>query len=275
MDRPFTTTRILLVIVALVASGCAAQSAAASDATFPTSLPSTKDSPATTIAALPRPRPSETTTTQAPPDPHRTLIATASPSITSLVVHDAPDGDPIALPFGVPNPHQFGGALTLMITQGSETDDWVEVQLPVKPNGQTGWIDTADYFIHETFIRAEVDLSDTSVKIFDRDELISESLAAIGTDVTPTPLGTFYVAAKRRNPPAESYLGDWALVLSAFSETLESFSGGLPVIAIHGSNNPEQVLGRAISNGCVRVPNDVIQFLAQHVPIGAPVHISA
>jgi lipoprotein-anchoring transpeptidase ErfK/SrfK len=47
------------------------------------------------------------------------------------------------------------------------------------------------------------------------------------------------------------------------------------VIAIHGSNNPERVLGRAISNGCVRVPNDVIEFLAKHVPPGAPVIISA
>ncbi len=64
-------------------------------------------------------------------------------------------------------------------------------------------------------------------------------------------------------------------MLSSFSETLPSFSGGLPVIAIHGENDPDRVLGEAISNGCVRVSNEVIQFLAAYVPLGAPVIISA
>lgn len=215
------------------------------------------------------------TTTPPLPNSNETLIAIARASLDALEAYDQPDGEPLDLPFTVPNPHQFGGPLTLMITEGDRGDDWVKVQLPIRPNGSEGWINTSDYSIRSTLIRAEVDLSTTLVKIYDDDELIAESRAAIGTDATPTPLGTFYVAAKRRNSPAESYLGAWALVLSSFSETLETFSGGLPVIAIHGSNNPERELGRAMSNGCVRVPNEVIEFLAKHVPPGAPVIISA
>lgn len=191
------------------------------------------------------------------------------------MAYDGPYGDPIALPFGVPNPHQFGGPLTLMITEGARDDDWVKVQLPIRPNGTEAWIPTSDYRIRSTVVHAEVNLTTTSVKLFSNGELIQESQAAIGAQKTPTPLGTFYVAAKRRNPPAEAHLGTWALVLSGYSETLPTFSGGLPVIAIHGSNDPDRVLGRALSNGCVRVANDVIQFLAENMPLGAPVIVSA
>lgn len=162
-----------------------------------------------------------------------------------------------------------------MVTAGAVDDDWVKVQLPIRPNGTEAWIPSADYNIRSTVVRAEVDLSTTSVKVFNNDVLIKESQAAIGAQKTPTPLGTFYVAAKRLNPPEEAHLGTWALVLSGYSETLVTFSGGLPVIAIHGSNDPDRVLGRALSNGCVRVPNDVIQFLAENVPLGAPVTVTA
>jgi lipoprotein-anchoring transpeptidase ErfK/SrfK len=32
-------------------------------------------------------------------------------------------------------------------------------------------------------------------------------------------------------------------------------------------------VGQEISNGCIRVPNDVIVRIAQTVPVGTPVHI--
>lgn len=261
-------------MLTLLAAGCG--SLAAQDLALEKGIPESSSS-TTTIAPTTT---LTTTTTDAPttttiPDPNRTLTATAHSSVESLIAFDEPNGEIIDLPFRVPNPHQFGGALTLMVTEGSLEDEWVRVQLPVRPNGQEAWIPTADYDIRQTTVRAEVTLSETSVRVFDGDELIAESQAAIGTEETPTPLGTFYVAAKRHNPPEESYLGEWALVLSGYSETLPSFSGGLPVIAIHGTNNPDTELGQAISNGCVRVPNDVIQFLAKHVPLGAPVIVNA
>jgi lipoprotein-anchoring transpeptidase ErfK/SrfK len=271
--RPFVSLRTALSALALLAAGCGAESLAAQDLAVEERVPESSTTSAPTQA-------STTTTTAAPttttiPDPNRTLTATAHSSVESLVAFDEPDGEIIDLPFRVPNPHQFGGALTLMVTEGSLEDEWVKVQLPVRPNGQEAWIPTVDYNIGETTIRAEVTLSETSVKVFDGDELIAESQAAIGSEEAPTPLGTFYVAAKRQNPPEESYLGEWALVLSGYSEALPSFSGGLPVIAIHGTNNPDAELGEAISNGCVRVPNEVLQFLADHVPLGAPVIVNA
>lgn len=270
---------MLVVLLSLLAAACApadATTSPARDIALPvssttTSTTSTIQTPTTTTTTT---TPSVTSTTDAP-SPYRTLIATARASVPQLIAYETPGGDPVKLEYIVPNPHQFGGPLTLMIVEGEQGDEWLKAQLPMRPNGQEGWIEADDYIITSTTIRAEVDLSDTSVKVYDGAELIGESQAAIGTARTPTPLGTFFIAAKRTNPPEESHLGTHAVVLSGFSEALDTFSGGLPVIAIHGTNNPDGELGHSVSNGCVRVPNDVVQFLARTVPIGAPVIVRA
>lgn len=240
-------------------------------------LPTTTNTPTTsTTTSITTPSTTSTTTTTStiPPDPLRTWVATASPEIPYLVAFDEPDGEPLALEFLVPNPHQFGGPLTLMVTEGQPGDAWVKVQLPVRPNRQEGWIRTEGYDIEGTRVRAEVDLTARNVVVYDGDEIIAETAAVIGADATPTPLGTFSIAAKRENPPEESFLGPWALALSAFSEVHDTFSGGIPVIAIHGTSRPDQV-GQALSNGCIRIPNEIVVFLAEHVPLGAPVTIFA
>ena len=219
--------------------------------------------------------PPTTTTTVPPLGPNESLIATATDDVGFLITYDGPEGNVVPLPFPVPNPHQFGGPLTLLVTEGALGDEWVKVALPVRPNGMEAWIPTENYTLATSTIHAEVNLSTHSVKVFDDEELIAESQAAIGAPNTPTPLGTFYVASVRENPPEESFLGSHALVLSGFSEALETFSGGLPVIAIHGTLNPGDEIGHDISNGCVRVPNEVIGFLAENVIPGTPVVITA
>ena len=59
---------------------------------------------------------------------------------------------------------------------------------------------------------------------------------------------------------------------SGYSEALESFGGGPPQIALHGTNHPE-LIGGDVSNGCVRVPNDMITQVYETVPLGTPVSI--
>lgn len=203
-----------------------------------------------------------------------TWVATATSQVTQLVAYDRPNGSVIPFEFIVPNPHQFGGPQVLMVVNGNPSDQWVEVQLPIRPNGQTGWVETRLYTFAETQVRAEVDLSERSIVVYDGTTVIAQTRAVIGSSTTPTPLGTFFITAKRRNPPEESYIGPWALALSAFSEVYDTFGGGLPVIAIHGTNRPDQV-GDARSNGCLRIPNDVVTLLAEFVPLGAPVIINA
>jgi lipoprotein-anchoring transpeptidase ErfK/SrfK len=54
---------------------------------------------------------------------------------------------------------------------------------------------------------------------------------------------------------------------------MELFDGGLPVIAFHGTNNPGIIPSKA-SNGCIRMPNEVVTQLAELVPAGSVVVIS-
>ena len=65
--------------------------------------------------------------------------------------------------------------------------------------------------------------------------------------------------------------GPGAIGISAFSEVLTGWTQGGP-IAIHGTNRPE-LLGRAVSNGCIRLRNDLLQRLFDRTRAGTPVTV--
>ena len=160
-----------------------------------------------------------------------------------------------------------------MVLERTPDGEWLRVQIPVRPNGTEGWIPATDVELESHFIRARVDLTARSVTVWDRDETIAETGAVIGAERSPTPVGNFFVNDLVEKWEGSAY-GPFILSLSAFSEALDTFAGGIPVIAIHGTNKPH-LIGGAHSNGCIRIPNDVITFLAEHVPMGTPVEIVA
>lgn len=235
----------------------------------PDELPSTTNAPTTTTGD-----PSVTTTTVRPPDEHETFVATIRPEITELLAVTEPDGDELVdLEFRVTNPTYFDNPLVLMVTDRTPDGEWIEVQIPVRPNGTRGWIRTSDAELSSHFVRVRVDLADRLVQVWDGDELMLETAAVVGKGSTPTPVGTFFVNDLVEKFEGSAY-GPYILSLSGFSEALETFGGGIPVIAIHGTNRPELV-GGAHSNGCIRVPNDIARLLAATVPLGTPVEITA
>ena len=67
--------------------------------------------------------------------------------------------------------------------------------------------------------------------------------------------------------------GPGAIGISAFSEVLTGWTQGGP-IAIHGTNRPD-LLGRAVSNGCIRVRNDLLRQLFDRTLAGTPVTVRA
>jgi lipoprotein-anchoring transpeptidase ErfK/SrfK len=68
---------------------------------------------------------------------------------------------------------------------------------------------------------------------------------------------------------ATSPYGPLALGLSAFSRYRTDWLGGGQV-AIHGTNEPG-LIGRRVSNGCVRLRNADIRRLGRLVGVGTPV----
>jgi hypothetical protein len=153
------------------------------------------------------------------------------------------------------------------------TATWLHVQLPIRPNGATGWV-RADH-VHRVRVttRVVVDLSERTVRLYRGGKLRLQSPAAIGSNATPTPLGRYYVNQRLVPTEAGGPFGPGAIGISAFSPVLRGWAQGGPV-AIHGTNAPWSI-GHAVSNGCIRVPNAVLKKLWPLTPAGTPVIIRA
>jgi hypothetical protein len=190
------------------------------------------------------------------------------------VAYTGPEGRPIAR-FGRLNVNRVP---TIFGVVGVRVDDncrpsWYRVKLPRKPNGVMGWVRAEDVTVLPVRTRIVVDLSDRLVTLYRSGRKVLVTPAAIGSSATPTPTGSYYV--NQRLVPADPTgpFGPGAIGISAFSEVLTGWTQGGP-IAIHGTNRPD-LIGRAVSNGCIRVRNDVLRRLFAAAISGTPVLVRA
>ena len=165
---------------------------------------------------------------------------------------------------------ELGSASTLLVVD--QRADWIEVALPIRPNGTTGWIPTAAAELRSNTYRIHVDLEARTLSLLDGETVVVETTVAVGSDENPTPAGTYFVTdLVDTGDPAGAY-GPFAFGLSGHSETLSEFGGGDGQLGIHGTNDPSSI-GQAVSHGCVRVPNETIADMVDLVPLGTPVTV--
>ncbi|GLU50145.1 L,D-transpeptidase [Nocardiopsis ansamitocini] len=169
------------------------------------------------------------------------------------------------------SPNEYGAPLTFLV--GATDGDWLNVLLPVRPNGSTGWVKAADVELVRTDQRLEVDLDEHRFTVYQGDEVMREGDIASGEEETPTPPGTYYFTELIKPPTDDTPYGAYAYGLSGFSPTLESFAGGPGQLAVHGTNE-DDALGGPASHGCVRVTNADITWIAENLGLGTPVVIS-
>jgi hypothetical protein len=150
---------------------------------------------------------------------------------------------------------------------------WYRVQLPMRPNGVTGFVAAGDVELVTVRTRIEVDLSERRLDYFRNGEKILTAIVAVGATITPTPTGSYYVNQRLEAPDPWGPFGPAALGISAFSPVLQDWAQGGP-IAIHGTNDPSSV-GLAVSHGCLRVKNETLVWLYRHTRAGTPVEIRA
>jgi lipoprotein-anchoring transpeptidase ErfK/SrfK len=141
----------------------------------------------------------------------------------------------------------------------------------MRPNGLTGWVRADHVERLPVHTRIVVDLSERVVRFYKNGRLVLRSTAAIGSSATPTPLGRYYVNQRLIPTDPTGPFGPGAIGISAFSPVLTGWAQGGPV-AIHGTNEPWSI-GRAVSNGCIRVPNAVLRRLFPQAVAGTPVLI--
>lgn len=148
---------------------------------------------------------------------------------------------------------------------------WYQVRLPRRPNHRLGWVRAADVTIGEVRTRILVDLSVRRVTLFRSGWRVLSTRAAVGSSSTPTPTGTFYVDQRLHSNDPGGPFGPSAVGIAAYSEVLTGWTQGGP-IAIHGTNRPD-LIGQAVSNGCVRVRNEVVRRIFAETLSGTPVVI--
>jgi hypothetical protein len=145
------------------------------------------------------------------------------------------------------------------------------VQLPVRPNGTIGYVRARSLSIYPVRARLEVDLSERRIHVFRDGRHVRSVITAVGSESTPTPTGRYYVNQRLRAGDPTGPYGFGGIGISAFSPVLVYWPQGGP-IAIHGTNAPDSI-GRAASNGCLRVDDGALRWLFQVALAGTPVHI--
>ena len=251
-----------------------------------TSTSTSTTSPSTTIA----PTPTTPTTVaaagtapaQAPLAPFvpRGPLATATTSVVAqslvsqLAVFDSPGATVAGRTLG--HPQRSGAPLVMLVT--AQQPGWLQVLLPVRPNGSTGWIRSDEVSLATHDFRIVVELSAHRLTAYQGTAVLVSEPIGVGMVDTPTPGGLYYTKELIRPLDAAGRLdtdgpyGPYAYGLSGFSDVLFEFAGGDGQFGIHGTNDPSG-LGRDVSHGCIRMSNAGITRLAGTLPLGVPVDI--
>ena len=144
---------------------------------------------------------------------------------------------------------------------------WYRISVPGRPNGRTGWIPAAAADVSPVDRWLVVYRGSRKFELYVRGKLRRTGPIAVGARGMETPTGLFHVQSRfvpRRYP----ILGAFAFETSGYSKLSDWPGGG--VVGVHGTNAPE-LMGQAVSHGCVRLRNADILALQKVVRTGTPV----
>jgi lipoprotein-anchoring transpeptidase ErfK/SrfK len=150
-------------------------------------------------------------------------------------------------------------------------NEWVQTQLPGRPNGRTGWVPReglGEFRLIDT--QLVVNRKTLRATLYKGGKKVFQAPVGVGKASTPTPAGRFWIREKLAGFGA-SY-GPLAFGTAAYSTKLTDWPGG-GVIGVHGTNEPQLVPGRP-SHGCIRMHNRDILRLAKQMKPGTPLLIS-
>jgi len=158
------------------------------------------------------------------------------------------------------------------VTRQMGTDHrlWYKISVPMRPNGTMGWIPASTVQLAPTVAQIEVHRQSRTIDLYWHGDHVWHAIVAVGAPGMETPLGHYYVAA-RFVPYDDPFLGVFGVETSGYSRLSEWPGGGW--FGIHGTDMP-QLLGQAVSHGCIRVSNLTATKLRQYAPLGTPIAIT-
>jgi lipoprotein-anchoring transpeptidase ErfK/SrfK len=149
---------------------------------------------------------------------------------------------------------------------------WVQIRVPMRPNGRTGWVPRAALGrLHTVHTLLVVKRGKLRATLYRDRRAVFRAPVGVGMRGLSTPAGHFYVRERLRIAGGGGAYGPLAFGTSAYSPKLTDWPGG-GVVGIHGTDEPQAVPGRP-SHGCVRMRNRDILRLGRLMPVGTPVQI--
>ena len=258
--------RVLIASVLLASAGFAAA------VTLPTRA--LAGSTAATSTSASTTTPTTTTTKRTPSSQGR--IQSVFPAAGELTVHSvparktpSPQGHVIKVIHAFRPDYRPQEMFAVRKAVGSDDQVWYRVSIPMRPNGTYGWIPANTVSLKPMHSQIVVNISRRTIDLYRFGKHKWHGKVAVGAPGRETPVGHYFVAA-RFVPYHDPFLGVFAVETSAYSKLTEWPGGG--VVGIHGTNLP-QLLGQAVSHGCVRVSNTTARRLKALAPLGTPIWI--
>ena len=119
-----------------------------------------------------------------------------------------------------------------------------------------------------------VRLSQRRVYVYRGDRTLVNYPIAIGKRGWDTPIGTFQVLSKEKNPVFKSFRTGQLIAPGADNPLgvrwIGIWTDGKTQLGFHGTNQ-EELLGQAVSHGCIRMRNRDVTALFEQVSLGTTV----
>lgn len=145
----------------------------------------------------------------------------------------------------------------------------------VKYNGYIGWCSaiylnniktsTNNNITKQIINKIVVNRNQHIMYCYSNNALIKTFSCAVGKSSTPTPTGTYKVTYKQKNRPYYSKGIAGGDPRNPLGTRWIQFKGN--AYAIHGNNN-ESSIGKSVSNGCIRLHNNDVEWLYERVKEG-------
>lgn len=149
---------------------------------------------------------------------------------------------------------------------------WVQLRIPGRPNGRTGWVRRSAlgrYNMSHWLIVVNRDYEQMTAYNFGRK--VFQAPVGVGKPSTPTPSGHFWIRERFRVMDPSSPYFPYAMGTADYS-TLSEWPGG-GVVGIHGAWGQPWLIPGDPSHGCIRMHNNNDAWLVPRVPVGTPLHV--
>lgn len=123
-------------------------------------------------------------------------------------------------------------------------------------------------------LRLVVRLRARRVYVYEAGTVVANYPIAVGKRGWETPIGEYQVFSKELNPTFKNFKTGIVIPPGADNPLgvrwIGFWTDGKTQIGFHGTNQPE-LIGEAVSHGCIRMRNKDVVSLFNRVPIGTPV----